>query len=285
MSRRKPAVKVGRVGIPREAVIAAFFTLSFVGFAVGASAAKIVDLSVIPQEASIELIFELDEPAGYRLERNQTSNRQDPDELLLSIDAEASNRELQTLGNLVAHLTVKNDKDGPTTIRIALREPGLVVRDSVLVNPPRLVLNISRPSGSEAVKWVPIPAAPAAFAQPAQPSPLAVLPAAEFSNAGAGNLREVRVGSHPTFSRLVFELDVPTSYRLDQKNGSELLIILGATSKGLNIRSKSKFISSVSVAKGDEKVIAHVRLNGDDLQIKEFVLSNPHRIVIDIGKR
>lgn len=253
---------------------ACFAACLAVSIGLPASGAEILDLRVTPQANSTEVVFELDEPAGYRLERTREWNRADSDELLLAINANVSESQLKALGGLVTHLTVKEDGDDPTKIRIGLREPGLLVRDSVHVSPPRLVLSISRRGGAEDAGWQGLPAAPAADA-----------PVAKSTYRPTGALREVRVGSHPGFSRVVFELDAPASYRLDQTSSSELLLTLEARAKTQNIRSRSKYISAVRIEPGEVQSIARVRLNGDGLRIKELTLSNPDRIVLDITER
>ena len=37
---------------------------------------------------------------------------------------------------------------------------------------------------------------------------------------GAGALKDVRVGKHPTFARIVFELDQPAGYRFERNEPS-----------------------------------------------------------------
>ena len=269
MSRRHAALEIGRLLGRCGWILAAACLVTSFGFA--AMAAEIVDLQVTHLENSTEVVFELDEPAGYRLER--TSNRLDRDELLLAIDANASERQMKALGGLVTDLTVNVGGDNPTEIRVGLREPGLLIRDSVRVNPPRLVLSISRPGGAGAASWPNIPAAPAPDVARAKPA-----------SGRTGSLQDVRVGSHPTFTRLVFELDAPADYRLERASASELLVTLGASSKALNISSESRYIASVRVEKGDAQTVARVRLNGPDLRFEELTLSNPDRIVIDVAE-
>jgi len=265
MSRLNPALDFSGESAVLIWIVAAICFATFTG---AANSAEIIDLSVTPGTNSTEVVFLLDEPAGYRLERNRVWNRQDGDEILLAIDASASERQLEALGGLVTHLQILEGGSDPTAVRIGLSEPGLLVRDSVLVNPPRLVLNVSR-SGSGAVgNSRGYPAAPAPTTKPA--------------SSRAGSVREIRVGSHPTFSRLVFELDAPATYRLEKEGSSELLVTLAAASDARNIRSDSKFIDWVRVEKGDVMTVARVRLNRADLRIKELTLSNPHRIVIDV---
>ncbi len=283
MSTRDHDLETDRaVGYRRWILTAASLTacgIASVGLAAAASAAEIVDLQVTPGADSSEIVFELDAPAGYRLERTQTGTQRGPDELLLAIDADATERQLKALSGLVTSVIVYEGGNDPTVVRIRLREPGLIVHDKVLVNPPRLVLNVSRRDGAEIANRPRIPAAPAAIAATPQASP---------APGRAGALRDIRVGSHPTFSRLVFELDDPATYRLTrltQPGGPELLVTLGAASSAQDIRSNSKYISSVQVEKSDTQTVARVRLNGSNLRIKELTLSNPDRIVIDISRK
>ena len=64
-----------------------------------------------------------------------------------------------------------------------------------------------RPGGGEAASWPNIPAAPAPDVARAKPAP-----------GRAGSLQQVRVGSHPNFTRLVFELDAKDHIVWDYRN-------------------------------------------------------------------
>ncbi len=107
---------------------------------------------------------------------------------------------------------------------------------------------------------------------------LAVLLAAP---AFAATLGQVRVGRHPTFTRVVFEFDAPAGYRV-VRSGDELVVTLEADSRPRKIVTGSPLIESVQVEGGDERVVARIRLRNPDLPMKEMILSNPPRIVLDL---
>ncbi|MFP8878065.1 MAG: hypothetical protein VCE43_00600 [Myxococcota bacterium] len=100
----------------------------------------------------------------------------------------------------------------------------------------------------------------------------------------AARIVQVRVGNHPTFSRVVFELDSHAGYQIESRGaaGSKVLALtIDASSRDRDVISKSLGIGSVSVEAVDGKSLALVTLRRDDLMVKEMILSNPPRIVLD----
>jgi hypothetical protein len=103
--------------------------------------------------------------------------------------------------------------------------------------------------------------------------------------AQANRIVQVRVGSHPTFTRLVFEMDGFTGYQVERRAGTDgaeqLTVTLEASTLPREITSKSVGIESVQIAEGVGQAIAQIRLRKSGLQMKEMILSNPPRIVLD----
>ena len=103
--------------------------------------------------------------------------------------------------------------------------------------------------------------------------------------AQANRIVQVRVGNHPTFTRLVFEMDAFSGYQVERRaetDGSEqLTVTLEASTPPREITSKSVGIESVQIAEGADQAIAQIRLRKSGLQMKEMILSNPPRIVLD----
>jgi hypothetical protein len=103
--------------------------------------------------------------------------------------------------------------------------------------------------------------------------------------AQANRIVQVRVGNHPTFTRLVFEMDAFTGYQVERRAGTDgaeqLTVTLEASTPPREIISKSVGIESVQIAKGVSQAIAQIRLRSSGLQMKEMILSNPPRIVLD----
>jgi hypothetical protein len=101
----------------------------------------------------------------------------------------------------------------------------------------------------------------------------------------AANVVQVRVGNHPTFTRVVFELDAPAGYRIEKgvdQGTQELIVTLEAASSPRSVRSGSPEVGLVAVQQGTELTLAHIRLRSANAGVKELILSNPPRIVIDL---
>ena len=101
----------------------------------------------------------------------------------------------------------------------------------------------------------------------------------------AANVVQVRVGNHPTFTRVVFELDAPAGYRIEKgvdQGAQELIVTLEAASSPRSVRSGSSEVGLVTVQQGTDLTLAHIRLRSANAGVKELILSNPPRIVIDL---
>jgi Meckel syndrome type 1 protein len=101
----------------------------------------------------------------------------------------------------------------------------------------------------------------------------------------AARIVQVRVGKHPTFSRVVFELDSHVGYQVESRSASGaekvLAVTLDAASRDREVISKSLGVGSVRVEEVDGKAVATVTLRKSGLTMKEMILSNPPRIVLD----
>jgi hypothetical protein len=106
------------------------------------------------------------------------------------------------------------------------------------------------------------------------------------TSALAAEIVEVRVGKHPEFTRVVFELDRSAGYRIERASPepgvSELVISLEATSIPRRIRSSKSLIEQVDVEPSGPRSIARVRLAKSGLKLKEMILASPPRIVLDV---
>jgi len=109
---------------------------------------------------------------------------------------------------------------------------------------------------------------------------------ASVAPAWSAELVEVRVGNHPTFTRVVFEFDAPTGYRVERRAEGEpenvILVTLDATSRTRHIASHSPGVESVSVEEGFDHAIARITTREPGLPIKEMILRNPPRVVLDL---
>lgn len=112
---------------------------------------------------------------------------------------------------------------------------------------------------------------------------LLVVPLA--GTAQATEVVEVRIGNHPTYTRVVFETSAPAGYRIEREEagGAKLLALtLDATSRERDISSRSVGVESIRIQEELGKTIARIRLRRSDLILKEMILSNPPRIVLDL---
>lgn len=106
------------------------------------------------------------------------------------------------------------------------------------------------------------------------------------SPAWSGNLVQVRVGNHPTFTRVVFEFDAPSGYRIERRAAGEaentILVTLDAASRARNIVSKSQAVESIEVDAGRDRAVAHITTRHAGLPIREMILTDPPRVVLDL---
>lgn len=97
---------------------------------------------------------------------------------------------------------------------------------------------------------------------------------------------EVRVGKHPTFTRVVFELDRAAGYRIERSDPSadvtELVVSLEASSSTQAVKSHKSLIKMVEIESMGSRSLAKIRLAEDGLRLKEMILANPPRIVLDL---
>jgi hypothetical protein len=104
--------------------------------------------------------------------------------------------------------------------------------------------------------------------------------------ARSATIVEVRVGPHPAFTRVVFEMDEQSGYRVERQrlpDGSgELVVTIDAASQARSIRSRSPLIDVVSVEESLGRAVAHIRLSKGDLDVREMILTGPPRIVLDV---
>ena len=102
----------------------------------------------------------------------------------------------------------------------------------------------------------------------------------------ATEIVQVRVGKHPTFTRVVFELDRYAGYRIERSDPAtgvaELVVSLEASSIPRSIKASKSFIELVEVEPQGGRSVVRVRLSQEGLDLKEMILANPPRIVLDL---
>jgi uncharacterized coiled-coil protein SlyX len=104
----------------------------------------------------------------------------------------------------------------------------------------------------------------------------------------SAQVRDVRVGEHPEFTRIVFELDSETAYTIRGIEAdpvtNELRVDLEADSFRRVLTSRSELVESVRVEPGLEGSVARIQLRGAPVTIADMVLREPHRIVLDVHR-
>jgi len=105
--------------------------------------------------------------------------------------------------------------------------------------------------------------------------------------AWSARVRDVRVGKHPTFTRVVFELDRPAGYKLERHSPtagvSELVVSLDAAAADELLRvPKQKLVDGVTVESQGGRSVVRIQLGQAGLRLKEMTLSQPSRIVLDV---
>jgi hypothetical protein len=97
---------------------------------------------------------------------------------------------------------------------------------------------------------------------------------------------QVRVGNHPNFTRVVFEFDAPTGYRVERRAEGEaenaIVVTFDAASPARKIVSRSPGVESVSVEAASDRAVARIVTHQPGLPIKEMILTDPPRVVLDL---
>ncbi|HEY8121100.1 MAG TPA: hypothetical protein VII78_07275 [Myxococcota bacterium] len=96
----------------------------------------------------------------------------------------------------------------------------------------------------------------------------------------ASNLKDVRVGPHGEYTRVVLETDAKTSYSLNQTAGV-VTIELQASSTPRAVTAKSQQLSWVRVEPIGASTLVKIELKSP-ARVKQMVLTGPNRIVLDV---
>ena len=109
------------------------------------------------------------------------------------------------------------------------------------------------------------------------------LTAAPLGALWAAAVLDLRVGVHPDYTRVVFELDRPAGYKVERGNTpSELVVTLEAGSIVRNLNPTKSLIGSIKLEPTATGSKARVVLLRDGLSLKEMILASPPRIVLDV---
>jgi uncharacterized coiled-coil protein SlyX len=102
----------------------------------------------------------------------------------------------------------------------------------------------------------------------------------------AARVVDVRVGQHPTFTRIVFELDQMRGYRLERDGDADVLVVsLDASATPESIAARG-MIDRVVVEQAVGGAVARIYLKGTaaNPRVQEMILGKPPRIVLDVIK-
>jgi len=106
--------------------------------------------------------------------------------------------------------------------------------------------------------------------------------------ASAALLRDVRVGEHEDFTRLVFEFDSPTRYSppvLKDKDTIALTFLKSKTPDTLtrrNLQRSTRHFNTVTFEQRGSNLTVYVTVTPPHFKIKAFSLLGPSRVVIDV---
>ena len=135
-----------------------------------AAAAEIVDVRMGAHKGYVRLVFQLDAPADYKLERGLGGEA-----MFVSIQARSGPLEMQSPAPPVDAVTVAPSRSG-TLARVEFHQSGVQLEEMVLTAPPRIVLDFMEPDPAAAPVAAPVAAAAtapvvAALVPVAKPAP------------------------------------------------------------------------------------------------------------------
>jgi hypothetical protein len=102
-------------------------------------------------------------------------------------------------------------------------------------------------------------------------------------SAQAAEVVDLRIGVHPDYTRVVFELDRPAAYKVERGSRLlELVVSLDADSIARKVKSSNSLIGSIQLEPTATGSKARITLTREGLNLKEMILANPPRIVLDV---
>jgi hypothetical protein len=110
-----------------------------------------------------------------------------------------------------------------------------------------------------------------------------LLAAPALPNSQSAAVVQVRVGKHPGYTRVVFELDEAVDYTIRPTGESrEIVVDLEAGSARRVMTSRSDLVETVSIQPAEGGAVARIRVTEAPVHITEMLLSEPPRIVLDL---
>lgn len=106
-----------------------------------------------------------------------------------------------------------------------------------------------------------------------------------MATARAAEVVDLRVGVHPEYTRVVLELDGPAAYQVKRSGGqSELVVSLDAGSIVRDVEASKGLIGRVTLVPTAQGSKARIKLLDEGLNLKQMLLANPPRIVLDVSR-
>lgn len=103
----------------------------------------------------------------------------------------------------------------------------------------------------------------------------------------AAKILNLRTGKNVDHTRIVIELDQPTSFQQAERagaNGAELVVDVKAAGQAQTVDVSTPFVRSMQVKPSGAETQIIVQLPQAGASVKEFILQNPPRIVLDIAR-
>lgn len=100
----------------------------------------------------------------------------------------------------------------------------------------------------------------------------------------AAKIVNVRVGHHPEYDRIVFDLDGWAAYQVHSISGNEVILRVLAGAEPIRVNTEKGLVRSVEITPSGERSEVRIRLRTADVRVKDSTLQSPARIVIDIRK-
>ena len=99
-------------------------------------------------------------------------------------------------------------------------------------------------------------------------------------------LREVRMGSHGKYTRVVFEFSAPVQYQLSENAAAGIVSIrfLETTSRlpGMSVSDAPDCIDTVSTVQDGGHTLANISFAPKEVKLYPFTIKGPDRVVIDV---
>ena len=101
-------------------------------------------------------------------------------------------------------------------------------------------------------------------------------------------LKDVRLGEHEDFTRIVFEFDGASAYHIPEIGGDGVAVVvftdssIGTVRPLKGLREQYRLIDSIKFLKNEKHLTATIVARSQNFVIRSFSLVNPDRVVVDL---